>query len=106
MANLTCREQIEALQEQRKEINRRIKELRNEGELTVCSVRVAKQAPPGGKWVLSYEVPLARSYRMKNATQFRTLFFGDTREECINAIPGIIRELREFYDCVKSEGEF
>ena len=96
-------ELIAELQEQRRHINRKIKELRNAGEATVGSVRVSKQNNPGGKWTLSYEVPHARSYRMKNATQFRTLFFGDTRDECVNAVPGIIDDLQEFYEQVTNE---
>ena len=101
---VTANEQIAALQEQRREINRRIKELRNEGDTVIGSLRLAKQVPPGQKWTLAYEVPLFHSGGRRQTTQFRTLYFGDTRGECIDAIPGIINELREFYDAVKAEG--
>lgn len=106
MENLTTREQIEALQEQRKEINRRIKELRGEGEILIDSVRLSKQSQPGQKWTLSYEVPIFHSGGRHQASQFRTLYFGDTRDECIDAIPDIIDNLRKFYNAVKANNQF
>ena len=97
-------DQIAALQEQRRELNRLIRELRNEGELNVGPVRIARKQPPNNDiWTLSYKVPLEHFGGLKHGTQYRTLARGCTKAEVIRAIPEIISDLQVMYDAAALE---
>ena len=54
------------------------------------------------RWVLAYEVP---TQSHGNQTRYKTLIYGNSRKECVEAIPGIIRELTEFYQEATKTGK-
>ena len=101
----TNKQKIAELQAQRVEINRRIRELKRAGEISVGNVRIAKIRYPTvynqDRWALSYKVPCPYN----RPANYKALFIGDSRKECIEAIPVIIAELSEMAKAAAQEGE-
>lgn len=99
----TNKQKIAELQAQRIEINRRIRELKRAGEISVGNVRIAKLQYPSvynhDRWALSYKVPGPYG----RSSQYKALFIGDSRKECIDAIQTIIDELSEMAKAVAKE---
>ena len=99
----TNKQKIAELQAQRIEINRRIRELKRAGEISVGNVRIAKLQYPSvynqDRWALSYKVPGPHG----RSSQYKALFIGDSRKECIDAIQTIIDELSEMAKAIAKE---
>ena len=100
-------EEIAALQAQRNALNKRIRELKDDGLIEVPRARIARVHSyayrQNEQYNVAYACPL-QTYRVKPSTQYRTLFSG-SRTECIEAIPGIIGDLQALYEAAKEAKE-
>lgn len=90
-------ERLAELKAQQAELRRKIAELRTDGTISAGRVRIA---PKQGweyrdeeKWVLTYAVKCDRQYYKGVYSVNRVLFTG-TKQECIDAIAGIVRDLQ------------
>lgn len=99
---------IEDLQAQRAEINRQIREMRKRGNVEVSGARIVRKtsyARGPEEWSIGLEVANQRRYGNAPVTRFLTVYTGDTKRECVDAIPGIIGVLRGLYDAATKGGE-
>lgn len=91
-------EELERLKAERDEINRKIRAMKTEGVVAAGNAKLSPKqsyAYRGSElWQVGYAVPIQR-YGC-HATQYRTMVTG-TRKECIDSIPGIIKDLKDLY---------
>ena len=99
---------IEDLQAQRAEINRQIRELRKQGEVEAPGARIVRKTSYTGgpqEWAVRVSVDQNTYRNVGKVTRYLTVYTGDTKRECIDAIPGIIGVLRGLYDAATKGGE-
>lgn len=99
---------IEDLQAKRAEINRQIRELRKQGEVEAPGARIVRKtayARGPEEWSVCLAVAHQHRYTNTPVTRFLTVYTGDTKRECVDAIPGIIGVLRGLYDAATKGGE-
>lgn len=103
---MTREERLADLQRQREEINRLIREERKAGEVSAPGAKIVRRRAYGRgpeEWTVALEVKQRSHYR--DVMRFLTVYRGDTKRECIDAIPGIIGTLRGLYDAATKGGE-
>jgi hypothetical protein len=92
------------LLEQKKAIEARIRELRDCG-LTVGKCRIGREHYTTGKpdrWYLGIEVQTINR-EDRQSVSFRSIVNGLNRDDIVDAIPGIIRDLGELYKRARPE---
>ena len=103
---MTKAEALAELKAKRDEINRQMRELRQDGIVSTDRARIAPKQTYAYRtdelWQLSFLVPI-QSHYVSGRDQYRTLFTG-TRRECIEAIPEIVAELTELYKAAQEDG--
>lgn len=103
---MTKQEQIDAYRAQISEMQKKIRELKVDGIVDTGKARIAPKKSftyeEEERWALAYSVRL-QSYSGRNGgEQYHTLFVG-TRNECIDAIPGIIADLKDLMEAVNGQ---
>lgn len=104
---MTRDERIAELQRQRQEINRQIREAKRAGEVVVDGARIARRQTTAYRpeeWTLAVEVGRVHQYSGTVIRRFVSLYSADTKEECIEAIPGIIGVLNGLYEAATKGG--
>lgn len=99
---------IEDLQAKRAEINRQIREMRKQGEVESTGARIVRKtayARGPEEWAVCLAVENQRRYGNVPVTRYLTVYTGQTKRECVDAIPGIIGTLRGLYDAATKGGE-
>lgn len=99
---------IEDLQAQRAEINRQIRELRKQGEVEASGARIVRKTSYTGgpeEWAVRIAVDQHRWQTRATVKRYLTVYTGDTKRECIDAIPDIIGVLRGLYDAATKGGD-
>lgn len=95
--------ELEKLLEQRKELDKKIKALKcpmyvNDAGTAKFFVRT-RHGEPLDNWVVTLKTV---SFRGGN-TQFKEIVVGNTKEECLEGLAGIIYSLNSLYDMVNDE---
>lgn len=102
---MTKQEQIDAYRAKISEMQKKIRELKVDGIVETDKARIAPKQTYAYRheveWQLAYAVPL-QGWHTKPAVQYRTLYAG-TRQECIDAIPGIIADLKNRMEAVNGQ---
>ena len=97
---MTKTEEIAQKKAQIDQLRKEVRALRNEGELTVGRAKINRRNVycygTGELWLLSYNVHGQPIGQRPVGTKFKS-FYAGTREECIEAIPGIIADLQALY---------
>ena len=102
-------EQIKKYRDMRDEANRKLKELAQEGFAESGDAKISRKKTykyrQNEEFALAYNVRMQGFKGQQGGTHYVTLFTG-TRGECVDAIPGIVKDLQELYDAVKGECNF
>lgn len=103
---MTRAEEIAQKKAQIEQLRKEVRALRNDGELTVGRAKINRRNVyyygVGELWLLSYNVHGQPHGQRPVGTQYKS-FFSGTRDECIDAIPGIIADLQALYQAAKEE---
>ena len=106
---MTREEEMADIRRKRAELDRRYKELKVEGFVESGNARITRKTTykylADQEFTLGYKVRFQGYRGAKGGAHYVTLAYG-TRGECVDAIPGIIRDLQELYDTVKGECNF
>lgn len=101
-------EQIKQYRSMRDEANRKLKELATEGFAEAGNAKIFRKGTykyrADQEFALGYRVRMQGYKGAGGGTHYVTLFTG-TRAECVDAIPDIIRDLKELYETAKGGAE-
>lgn len=105
---MTRAERLEELKAQQAQLRRQIAALKTDG--TICAGRALIRPKQGWeyrddeKWVLTYAIKCERQAYRSTYCVNRVLFTG-TKQECIDAIAGIVRDLQALEAAAREEKE-
>ena len=99
-------EQIKKYRDMRDEANRKLKELAQEGFAESGSAKITRKTTykyrSAAEFALAYKVRMQGFKGQQGGAHYVTLFVG-TRGECVDAIPGIVKDLQDLYETAKGE---
>ena len=105
---MTREEEMADIRRQRDELARRYRELKDEGRVERGKARIARKYVykyrQDEQFLLAYNVRMQGYKGLDGGTHYVTLFTG-TRRECVDAIPDIIRDLKDLYEAAKGDGQ-
>lgn len=99
-------ERLAELNAKRAEINRQIREVRKMGEVSVDGARIARRttyAYRDEEWTVGVEVDKVHHASGQRVSRFVSVYTGNTKRECVDAIPGIIETLKRLYKAAGGE---
>lgn len=92
--------ELDLLMQQKKEIEQRIRELKNKAAQygkAVCDVERYPTDLPD-RWYIALEVDYCNNWGTRRSPRKRSIINGLSRQEVINQIPDVIRDLQGLYD--------
>ena len=93
-------DELQELMEQRKKIDERIRQIKNSIVIYGCAKIDIDHypTPRPDEWYVAVKVP---GVCEGDQTRYRSIIRGHTRQECIDKIPTIIKDLQGLYDKLK-----
>lgn len=91
--------EIEKLQEERRKIDERIKQLRNGSPTISGRAKLDKEVYPTQRPDRHYVAILSSHYEVRRENgRWRSIISANTKEDAIKQIPEVIRDLQALYD--------
>jgi len=101
-------DELQQLMQQRKELDQKIRQLRKNYPVICGKAKLDKESYPTDKpdrWMIAINCkpkdPPAKGSPWAKESIWRTIINGDNRQECAEAIPGIIKDLQTLYDSIR-----
>ena len=100
-------DELQQLMQQRKEIDQRIRKLKQHLPVICGKAKLDKKSYPTDKpdtWMIAVSVkpkdPPAKGSTWANESIWRTVVNGSNAQECAEAIPEIVKDLQALYDSI------